>query len=63
MGMLEEIVKNKEEIVTKFLDVLGGKEATAKVDLDGVQFNLGNSKVRLEGQVRFTVVTGKQGKR
>ena len=56
MGVVEEIIKNKEDLLIKFLDVLSGKEATARVNLDGVQFNVGKAKVRLEGQVNFTVV-------
>lgn len=56
MGVVEEIIKNKEELLIKFLDVLSGKEATARVNLDGVKFNVGSAKVTLEGQVNFTVV-------
>jgi hypothetical protein len=58
MGIIEEIVTNKEELLLKFIDVLSGKEATARVNLDGVQFNVGNTKVKLEGKVNFTVVAG-----
>jgi hypothetical protein len=60
MGVIEEILKNREGMIEKFLDVLSGKEATAKVNLDGVQFNIGKSKVRLEGEISFTVIPGKK---
>ncbi len=60
MGIVEDIVRNKEELIIRFLDVLSGKEATAKVNLDGVQFNIGKSKVRLEGEVSFTLIPGKK---
>ena len=60
MGIVEDIVANKEELILKFLDVLGGKEATARVNLDGVQFKVGKSTVKLEGQVSFTLVPGKK---
>lgn len=60
MGVVEEIIKNKEELIIKLLDVVSGKEATARVNLDGVAFNVGTSKVRLEGQVTFTLVPGKK---
>jgi hypothetical protein len=60
MGIVEEIVSNKEELILKFIDVLSGKEATARVNLDGVQFKLGSSRVKLEGQVSFTLVPGKR---
>ena len=60
MGVIEDILKNREEMIEKFLDVLSGKEATAKVNLDGVQFNIGKSRVRMEGEVRFTLIPGKK---
>jgi hypothetical protein len=56
MGVVDEIVKNKEELILKLLDVVSGKEATARVNLDGVAFNVGKSKVKLEGQVTFTLI-------
>ena len=62
-GMIEEILKNKEELLIKLLDVLEGKEAKAKVNLDGVEFNLGESKVRLEGTLEFTFVPYEKGKK
>lgn len=56
MGIVEEIVKNKEELILNFLNVVSGKEASARVNLDGVAFNVGKSKVKLEGAVTFTLV-------
>ena len=56
MGIVEEIVKNKEELILNFLNVVSGKEASAKVNLDGVAFNMGKSKIKLEGQITFTLV-------
>ena len=58
MGVVEEVIKNKEELLIRFLDVLSGKEATARVNLDGVQFNVGKSKVKLAGEISFTVIAG-----
>ena len=60
MGVIEDILKNKEEMIEKFLDVLSGKEATAKINLDGVQFNIGKNRVKLEGAVSFTLIPGKK---
>lgn len=56
MGVMEEILKNKEELILNFLNVVSGKEASAKVNLDGVAFNVGKSKVKLEGAVTFTLI-------
>lgn len=56
MGFMEEVVKNKEELITKLLEVLQGKEATAKVNLDGVKFNVGAVTIKLSGEVDFTFV-------
>lgn len=56
MGIFEELIKNKEEILISLLKVLEGKEAKAKVNLDGVKFKIGNSSVKMEGVVEFTFV-------
>ena len=56
MGVIEEIIKNKEEILVAFLKVLEGREAKAKVNLDGVKFKVGKSAVKMEGVVEFTFV-------
>lgn len=62
MGLMEDIIKNKEELVTKLLDVLQGKEATARVNLDGVKFNVGKVTIKLSGEVDFTFVPPKSKK-
>jgi hypothetical protein len=62
MGFVEEILKNKEELVMKLLDVLQGKEATARVNLDGVKFNIGNITVKLSGEVDLNFVPPKSKK-
>jgi len=56
MGVFEEIVKNKEELFLKVLQILEGKETKTKINLDGVEFNIGNSKVSVNGNVEFTIV-------
>ncbi len=62
MGLVEEIIKNKEELVIKLLDVLQGKEATAKVNLDGVHFKIGKVAIKLSGEVDLTFVPPKSKK-
>lgn len=56
MGVLEEIIKNKEELLMKIMQILEGKETKTKVNLDGVEFNIGNSKISVHGDVEFTIV-------
>ena len=56
MGVFEEIVKNKEELFLKILQILEGKETKTKINLDGVEFNIGNSKIRVNGDIEFTIV-------
>lgn len=56
MGLIEEILKNKEELLVKFLEIMEGKESRAKINLDGVEFNVGKSRVRMAGAVEFTFV-------
>lgn len=56
MGLIEEILKNKEEILVSLLNVLEGKEARAKVNLDGIEFHIGKSAIKLSGEVEFTFI-------
>ncbi len=56
MGMLEEILRNKEEILVKLLEILEGKESRTKINLNGVEFHIGNSLVRMGGSVDLTFV-------
>ncbi|MCK4531847.1 MAG: hypothetical protein KAT94_03195 [Candidatus Aenigmarchaeota archaeon] len=56
MGVLEEIIKNKEELLMKIMQILEGKETKTKVNLDGVEFNIGNSKISVHGNIEFTIV-------
>lgn len=56
MGMIEEILKNKEELLIKFMSIVEGKETSANVNLDGVEFKVGKTKIQLNGNVEFTVV-------
>jgi hypothetical protein len=60
MGLTEDILKNKEQLVIKLLDILQGKEATARVKLDGVRFNVGEVVIKLNGEVDFTFVPPKK---
>ena len=62
MSFTEDILKNKEQLIIKLLQVLEGKEATAKVKLDGVKFNIGEIKVKLDGEVDFTFIPPKPKK-
>jgi len=56
MGLIEELLKNKEELLVKFLEIMEGKESRAKIDLDGVEFLVGQSRVKLKGAVEFTFI-------
>lgn len=56
MGILEEILSNKEEILVALVKALEGKEAGVKVSLDEVKFKIGNSEVKLEGGLEFSFV-------
>jgi hypothetical protein len=62
MGFIEEIVKNKEELLVKFLSIIEGKETSANVNLDGIQFDVGGTKVKVNGNVEFTVIPMKKKK-
>jgi len=55
-GILEEILANKQEILVALLKVIEGKQARAKVNLNGVKFNVGQSVVKMEGSIELSFV-------
>jgi hypothetical protein len=63
MGIFEELVENKEELLVKFLSIIEGKETKANVKLDGVKFKVGKTSVELNGSIEFTVVPGGRKKK
>lgn len=56
MGIIEEVLKNKEEILVRLLEVLEGKETRARVNLDGIELTVGKSAIKLNGEIEFTFV-------
>jgi len=60
MGIIEEILKNKEELLVKLLMFLEGKEAKTKINLDGIGFKVGETTVSLQGDVELTFVPKKK---
>jgi len=54
--LIEELLKNKEEILVSFLKILEGKEAKAKVRLDGIELKVGSTALKLDGEIEFTFV-------
>ena len=56
MGVIEEILANKEELLVALLKVLEGKETRATLDLNGVTFKVGQSRVVMEGSIQLTFV-------
>lgn len=60
MGFIEEILKNKEELLVKFLSIMEGKETSASVNLDGIKFDVGGTAIKVNGNVEFTVVPSKK---
>ena len=62
MGVIEEILKNKEELLIKFLQIIEGKEAKAKVDLGGVEFHIGDSTIKVKGEVELSFIPVKKKK-
>ncbi len=56
MGVLEDIVKDKEQFLEKLLEILEGKETRTKLNLNGVEFKVGKSKVKVSGNIEFIIV-------
>ncbi len=62
MGVLEELVKNKEDLLLTFMKIIEGKEAKAKINLEGVKFMAGNTEITLDGSIEFSVIPIKKSK-
>ena len=54
MGVFDEVVKNKEELLLKFFNILQGREAKTKLMLDGIELDFGKGKVKVDGSVELT---------
>ena len=54
--IIEEIIKNKEEFLLKLLEILEGKETKTKINLNGVEFKIGDSKIKVNGNIEFVIV-------
>ena len=61
-SIFEEIVKNKEQLILKILDIIEGREARTKVNLDNVELNVGNVEIRVNGSLEFVVAPVKKKK-
>ena len=56
MGVLEDIVKDKEQFLEKLLEIFEGKETKTKLNLNGIEFKVGKSKVSVSGNIEFIIV-------
>jgi len=52
--MIEELLGKNTELIAKILDIIEGKEVSTKLNLDGVTFNVGKTKIKLNGEVEFS---------
>lgn len=60
MEIIEEILKHKEELILKFLNLLEGKETSAKINLDKLKFKIGDVDIRIDGEIEFTLIPPKK---
>lgn len=63
MDILEELLKNKEQLLLKALEFMEGKETATKLNLSGIQFSMGSTIVKLNGEVEITLVREKAPKK
>lgn len=54
--IIEEIIKNKEEFLLKLLEILEGKETKTKINLNGIEFKVGDSRIKVSGNIEFVIV-------
>lgn len=53
---IEDILKDKEELINTVLKLLEGREAKATLDLDGISFRVGKSTVAVDGKLQLTFI-------
>jgi len=67
MALVDELLKNKEELFFKVLQFMEGKEASTKINLDDIKFRISNLEVKLKGEIEVSVIkladSGKKKKR
>ena len=56
---LEQVLRNNEDLILRFLDVLSGRETKAKVNLDGISFKVGKTDIQVNGMVELSIIPPK----
>lgn len=56
MTLVDELIKNKEEILIKILQFLEGKEAATKISLHDMKFTVSNMLVKLNGEIEVSAM-------
>lgn len=56
MSLVDELVKNKEELLLKALQFMEGKEASTKINLDDIKFTIGNLSIKFKGEIEVSVM-------
>jgi hypothetical protein len=54
--IIEDIIKNKEGFLLKLLEILEGKETKTRINLNGLEFKVGDSKIKVNGNIEFVIV-------
>jgi hypothetical protein len=52
---LEQILKNNEDLILRFLDILQGRKTKAKVNLDGIRFKVGKTDIEVNGMIELSI--------
>lgn len=56
MSIIEEVLENKEEIILKIFELIQGKEAKTKLKLNDIKLNIGDSALRVNGELEVSFV-------
>jgi len=59
--MIEELLGKNSEIIAKIFDLIEGREVKTRINLDGVTFTIGKTKINLSGEVEFGLLRKKKG--
>ena len=56
MSIIQQLLENREEFILKVLDLIEGKEAKTRLNLNGVKLKFGKADVKLEGNIEISVM-------
>ncbi len=59
-NLIEKFLEDNSDVIVKVLRILEGKSASARIKLDGMQFDIGDSKIEIRGEIDLVFIPDKK---